>query len=346
MQFGGQLRQMRLQRGLDVPDFAEMLGISPQLLENWENDRTLPDIYVLPRIASALGVSIDELYGFSDDEFMQRVSAAVSGSVPMEDYTFRRNADFLSQRRARDPLNTSVRIMLAQQYSHRARADMQAAAGYAREVLEINPDDPAAWSALTNAMGGRHGDEWLDENTELTDYLRDFLAARPGNFRALQLLVENLLAGGHIDEAAGYINDFALFPGSEYLVCIYSGDVALLRGDRRKALQEWESTVKLYPFTWRAHAAFALRLRRLGLDNRALKEYDRAYEVQSAPRRVEPLISRARLMEKMGLRENAVEERRRIIRELAENFGVTSGEAVNTHLRAIARMAVRNAERH
>lgn len=345
MEFGANLRTLRQQYSMSPDDLANALGITAQLVENWENDINLPDIYALPRIAAAFGVTIDQLFAFSDDEFMARVRSAISKNIPMDDYVFRRNADFLAAKRAADPLNAAVRIMAAQQHTHRARSDLLAAAVCAREALEITPDDPAAWAALAYAEGAKSGDEWLDENTALTDYLREFLQEHPNNLRARRLLVENLISDFRCDEAEDYIEDFARIPGSEYLAFIYSGDIALLRGERRMAIQEWENAVKHYPFSWRAHAAFAGRLRRLGLNNRALKEYDRAYEAQRAPRQIEPLISRAQIMERMGDMDEAAEERRRIIRELAENFGVTSGEAVNTHLRAIAKIAARSAEK-
>lgn len=43
---------------------AATLGLSYQAISKWENDATLPDIQMLPKIAEYFNISIDELFGY------------------------------------------------------------------------------------------------------------------------------------------------------------------------------------------------------------------------------------------------------------------------------------------
>ena len=61
MTLGRRIAQLRKEKELKQDDLAQMLDVSPQAVSKWENDQTCPDISLLPRLASILGVSVDEL---------------------------------------------------------------------------------------------------------------------------------------------------------------------------------------------------------------------------------------------------------------------------------------------
>ena len=44
---------------------ADAIGISFQAVSKWENNITLPDITLVPALASYFGVTIDELFDFN-----------------------------------------------------------------------------------------------------------------------------------------------------------------------------------------------------------------------------------------------------------------------------------------
>lgn len=327
MNLGKQIHLLRLKKSISPEEMAEVLGVSAQMVSGWERGAVLPETRFLPSMATLFGVTVDELFGFSDDELLQRMENT-DWNRNMDDFVFNRHADYLTRKRAAEPYNARVRIIAAQLYDHRARADREKSAACAREALEIAPEDAGAWSALVSAMDG----------PALIEYLMGFAGIHPGNLRALQLLVENLISEGRCDEAEPFINEFSRIPGGEYLFLIYSGDIALARGDRRDAMQKWESSAEVYRDSWKAHDAFALRLGKMGLFSRALLEYDKSYALQPVPRTADPLHARARIFERQGRWEEAVAERRRIIDALAENFGVTRGEMIEGQLREIERL--------
>ena len=61
MTLGRRIAQLRKEKELKQDDLAQMLDVSPQAVSKWENDQTCPDISLLPRLASILGVTVDEL---------------------------------------------------------------------------------------------------------------------------------------------------------------------------------------------------------------------------------------------------------------------------------------------
>ena len=53
----------RKEKGLTQEGLANLLQITPQAISKWENGVGLPDVTLIPRIATALQISVDELFG-------------------------------------------------------------------------------------------------------------------------------------------------------------------------------------------------------------------------------------------------------------------------------------------
>ena len=60
---GGNLRKLRLDKGLTQEQLAEVFGVSAQAVSRWENNSAYPDITLLPGIAMFYEKSIDEIIG-------------------------------------------------------------------------------------------------------------------------------------------------------------------------------------------------------------------------------------------------------------------------------------------
>ncbi|MBQ3637444.1 MAG: helix-turn-helix transcriptional regulator [Clostridia bacterium] len=64
---GKNIRALRLRDGRTQEDLAAALGVSPQAVSRWETMTCYPDMELLPSIANAFGVSIDELFGYGGE---------------------------------------------------------------------------------------------------------------------------------------------------------------------------------------------------------------------------------------------------------------------------------------
>ena len=57
------IRQLRLQNGMNQVEFAKKMCVTKQCVSNWENDNVLPSIEMLIKMADFFQVSTDFLLG-------------------------------------------------------------------------------------------------------------------------------------------------------------------------------------------------------------------------------------------------------------------------------------------
>ena len=58
---GTKIRELRKARNLSQETLAQILGVSFQAVSKWENGTTMPDVMMIPAIASFFNVSTDGL---------------------------------------------------------------------------------------------------------------------------------------------------------------------------------------------------------------------------------------------------------------------------------------------
>lgn len=60
------IRDLRIRCGLSQTQLASLMGVTQGAVNQWESGATHPKIMLLPKLASALGVTVDELIGKED----------------------------------------------------------------------------------------------------------------------------------------------------------------------------------------------------------------------------------------------------------------------------------------
>lgn len=65
IKLGEKIKSLRKQKNISQEVFASYLGVSFQAVSKWENGNTMPDVTMIPAIASFFGVSTDELFDFN-----------------------------------------------------------------------------------------------------------------------------------------------------------------------------------------------------------------------------------------------------------------------------------------
>lgn len=82
IKMGEKIRTLRKQKNISQEVLAQFLGVSFQAVSKWESGVAMPDITLVPAIASFFGVSTDELFDYNQFELEKRVGEIVAASVP------------------------------------------------------------------------------------------------------------------------------------------------------------------------------------------------------------------------------------------------------------------------
>ncbi|QUI22026.1 methyltransferase domain-containing protein [Vallitalea pronyensis] len=74
------ITQLRKEKGITQGELADYLGITYQAVSKWENGTTLPDISLLPALASYFQVSVDQLLGLEPlkSDYIYRTTKTVA----------------------------------------------------------------------------------------------------------------------------------------------------------------------------------------------------------------------------------------------------------------------------
>ena len=78
IKLGEKIKSLRKQKNISQEVFANYLGVSFQAVSKWENGNTMPDVTMIPAIASFFGVSTDELFDFNLYQIEKNVDAIVT----------------------------------------------------------------------------------------------------------------------------------------------------------------------------------------------------------------------------------------------------------------------------
>ena len=87
--FSKNLKRFRTAKNMTQEQAAEALGVSTQTISRWECNTTLPDVTVLPKIASLYCVTIDDLYqetSVAYDNYAGRLCSVFEASHRHEDF--------------------------------------------------------------------------------------------------------------------------------------------------------------------------------------------------------------------------------------------------------------------
>lgn len=64
---GEQIKNLRMDKGLNQVELAKILGVTKQSVSNWENENIMPSVDMLIKIANFFSVSTDYLLGLSEE---------------------------------------------------------------------------------------------------------------------------------------------------------------------------------------------------------------------------------------------------------------------------------------
>jgi len=145
IKLGEKIKSLRKQKNISQEVFANYLGVSFQAVSKWENGNTMPDVTMIPAIASFFGVSIDELFDFNRLEMEKQVE-----EICDEAYKYRFSDAYKSEQILREglrrfPGNDIILNNLLYTLDYQTRADEVIT--LCKTLIESTKDDSVKYDA-------------------------------------------------------------------------------------------------------------------------------------------------------------------------------------------------------
>lgn len=328
IEIGKKIKALRLQKEMTQEELATKLNMSSQAVSKWENNVTMPDIQLLPRLSVLLGVTIDELFALTDGTHLERIGNMLQQAQVISKDDFAYAERFLMEKLHDDGKRPQCLTLLAELHLHRSREHRDTAAGYAKDALHITPHVKRSHNALRDAMNGPLFDWNFSNHHKLIWYYKGFIASHPNYRQGYVWLLNYLLADGRCTEAKEtlqHLND--MHPS--YLYLVYGGLICKEEGNLPQALILWEQLTEQYPLEWQAWTSRGDCMAKIGRYDEALVYYGKGHELQPHPKYTDSLESIAQIYSIQGQYEKAVEKLGEIIALLAADWNIIEGKTVD-----------------
>lgn len=338
MELGKKIKQLRQSKGVTQETLASALGVTYQAISRWENETTMPDISFLPKISVFFGVSIDELFEFTEESQYERIDNMLGEKSFLSNAEFESAKCFLEKQLNLERENVKAIKLLAALYAHWAEAWKTQAVSYAKRALELGDTSKSMNNILRDAYGSPHADWNFRNRHELIEFYFDHLKAYPNDMRAYRYLLPALIADGRTNEARSLLQTISCHEKAELLFVF---EAMILRREGKfeaceKLLQDALEKHKDSWYTWAIVADFKAD------DccyNEAVACYEKSFELQPSPRYCDSLEAIAHIFEIKGQYQNAIATYQRILDLFRTDWNTTFGAAVNKYLQKIDQLS-------
>ena len=198
---GNKIKELRRSKGMSQKDMADKLGVTSQAVSKWENDGSLPEMTMLPDIASLFGIQIDDLFEYSTEKRYESIEKKLQYGRVMTNMEFENEEAFLIREVEADPTNYHAISLLGDFYGHRAECMYQKSVYYAKRAIDLHPNQKGDINNINNGNHGKRFDWDTANHQELIRYWYKLLKTAPENTRVYFYLLDNLIDDGRIEEA-------------------------------------------------------------------------------------------------------------------------------------------------
>ena len=149
MDIGKKIAELRKNKAVTQAQLAQYLDVTPQTVSRWEASNGVPDIYLLPRIATFFGVSLEDLFGIRNMEKVHQLVCRYSilrDEKSYEDVMAAIENELHSARN--EHREEDVETLLADKmhvFIQKSRAALSQAEELADELLELTKADDNPW---------------------------------------------------------------------------------------------------------------------------------------------------------------------------------------------------------
>ena len=145
IKLGEKIKSLRKQKNISQEILAGYLGVSFQAVSKWENGSTMPDVTLIPAIASFFGVSTDELFDFNLFEMEKQVDEICHEAYKCRFSDTARSEQILREGLQRFPGNDIILNNLLYTLDYTTRADE--VISLCKTLIESTKDDSVKYDA-------------------------------------------------------------------------------------------------------------------------------------------------------------------------------------------------------
>ena len=343
MEINNKIKQLRYKSGLTQEQLATRLGVSAQAVSKWENSVAMPDITLLPMIAEAFGVSIDELFDLTIEQKLRRIENRLDVEEELSPDAFKEYEDFLLSLLSEGGDRVRVTELIADLYHHRMEADARRVSKYAREAIMSSPEHKSCQWLLQMAEGHCVWDWNIANHSSAIDFYKSVIEndkVEPKTPMPYFYLIDNLLADHRTAEARKYLEEYAALPAHKpAMIPVYQAHIALAEYDVQAADAIIENAMETLAdnetFLFEAAQYYA---RRCEYD-KAISIYELSWAKGEKPRHTDALHGISVICEIRGEYGRAADTQKRLLECLKTEWGYSNDDkAVLETEREIARL--------
>ena len=145
IKLGEKIKTLRKQKNISQEVFANYLGVSFQAVSKWENGNTMPDVTMIPAIASFFNVSTDELFDFNLFEMEKQVDAICDEAYKYRYSDAAKSEQILREGLQRFPGNDIILNNLLYTLDYKTRANE--VIKLCKTLIESTKDDSVKYDA-------------------------------------------------------------------------------------------------------------------------------------------------------------------------------------------------------
>ena len=338
MEIGCKIKQLRQKYSMTQEQLAGILGISAQSVSKWETSTTMPDITLLPKLAEAFGVTIDDLFDLSVDQKMQRIERRMDLEEEFSSDIFYEYEGFLKNQLSEHNDKYKVMSLLAHLYHHRMESDSKKVSKYAREAIMLAPEKKECQWLLQKAEGAVCWDWNICNHSSVIDFYKTVIehdTVKPNTPMPYYEIMDNLIADHRTEEARYYLNQYKeLRAHKPALVPVYEAYIAMAEYDIVTADKIMNDALKKFSDNSNFLFEYAQYCARKCDYMNAIEFYERSWKADEdkKPRFTDPLEGIAVIYEVLGDRERAIESYDRMIACIKDEWGYKSEDAAVTEV--------------